>query len=347
MSESAAAPPRSMPVFAVAVLRRATANFIDDRATQLSAGISYFALISLFPLVLLAFSVFGLLLRDEALQARVLDAIVDGIPVDAPLVEESLAALASEGVTIGFVALLATIWSGSALAAALRNALNVTFDVERRRPLLHGKVIDFIVAPVIGALLIASLALTAGWQLAHSEAVGLGWDHPLLWDAGAVAITGLATFLAFVFLYRVLPNVRPHVRHVWPGALLAAVGFEAVKVGFAYYLANFGNYDVVYGSLGGVITLLFWVYLSANIVLFGSEVAAEIPHVLRGEARRGRDDAPEMGLRESATVLLRGLVLGPVEQRPEPPRWAMREPPRDRRANSAAAPADMPSTDAD
>ena len=340
MSESAtsaAAPPPRPSAFAVAVLRRATANFIDDRATQMAAGIAYFALISLFPLALLAFSIFGLVLRDEELRQRVLANVVDGIPVDAPLVEESLAGLASAGATIGFVALIATIWSGSALAAALRNALSVTFEVPRRRPLVQGKLIDFAVAPVLGALLLLSLALTAGWRVAHSEAVGLGWalDHPVLWDTGAIAITGLMNFLAFLFLYRVLPNLTPRLRDIWPGAAIAAIGFEAVKIGFAYYLANFDNYDVVYGSLGGVITLLFWVYLSANIVLFGAEVAAEIPHVLRGHARRGRAGAPDVGWRESLTQLMRGLVLGPVEQRREPPRWAMGEPAPSRPARRA------------
>ena len=323
--------PRRVVLVALVVLRRALANFLDDRASQLAAGVSYFALISLFPIALLAFSVFGVVLRDEELQRRVLDGLVEGIPVDAPIVEEALAALASGGPTIGAVALVGTIWTGSALAASLRNALNVAFDVDQRRPFVQGKLVDFTIAPGLGLLLLASLTLTTGWRFAQSEAVDLGIlrDQPLVWELGAVGITGLVSFFAFLFLYWLLPNAGLRPRDLWPGALLAAVGFEAVKFGFVFYLANFSSYDVIYGSLGGVITMLIWVYVSANIMLYGAEVSAEVPRVLSGQARHGYAEARDVSWRESAFRLLRGLFLGPVEERPEPRRWASpREVPR-------------------
>ena len=315
-------PWRRVLVLTMVVLRRATANFIDDRGTQLAAGVSYFALISLFPLALLAFSVFGLLLRDAALQARVLDQLVDSIPVSAPLVEDSLAALASEGVTIGLLALGATIWTGSALAAALRNALNVVFDVEQRRPLVVGKLIDLTIAPVLGLLLLASFVLTTVWRVAQAEAFDLGIlrNQSFVWELGAFGIAGAMSFVAFLFLYWLLPNSPLRVRYLWPGALLTAVAFEAVKVGFAFYLAYFGHYDVIYGSLGGVITLLVWVFVSANIMLFGAEVSAEIPRVLEGQARHGVEGTRDVRWRESVVLLVRGLVLGPAAEEPEPRR---------------------------
>lgn len=317
-------PWRRVLVLAMVVLRRATANFIEDRATQLAAAVSYFALISLFPLVLLAFSVFGLLLRDPELQARVLDELVAGIPVDAPLVEETLGRLADGGVTVGLLAFGATIWTGSALAAALRNALNVVFDVEQRRPLVIGKLIDFTIAPALGLLLLASLVLTTVWRVAQAQAVDLGIlrDQSFVWELGAVGIAGLMTFVAFLFLYWLLPNSPLRVRYLWPGALLTAVAFEALKFGFAYYLANAGHYDVIYGSLGGLITLLVWVFVSANIMIFGAEVSAEIPRVLEGQARHGVEGTRDVRWRESVVLLVRGLVLGPVDAEPEPPRPA-------------------------
>jgi membrane protein len=307
-------------VLAFIVLRRATANFLDDRATQMAAGISYFALFSLFPFTLLVFSVFGLVLRDEDLKARVLDAIVDGIPVEAGSVEDALVALADQGTTIGLVALLGTLWSASALATALRSALNVAFEVEQRRPLVRGKLIDFTILPALGLLFLGSLVLTTVWRVAQAEVDDLGVFGELtwLWELGAIGIAGLSSFLAFLFLYWLLPNGALRLRFLWPGALVAAVGFEAAKLGFTLYLANFGNYDAVYGSLGGVIVFLFWVYLSANIMLFGAEVAAEVPHVLHGEARHGHEGAPDVGWRESVVMLLRGLIFGPAEASPEP-----------------------------
>ena len=319
-SSPSAEPRRAAPALAFMLLRRATANFLEDRASQLAAGISYFALFSLFPFTLLVFAVFGLVLRDDDLQADVLSAVVDAIPIEDDFIADALGALAEQGATIGAFALLGTLWSASALATALRSALNVAFEVEQRRPLLRGKLIDFTVLPALGLLFLGSLLLSTAWRIAQTQVDDLGVFGELtpLWELGALVIPGLISFLAFLFLYWLLPNRALNPRYLWPGALVAAVGFEAVKFGFTLYLANFGNYDLVYGSLGGVIALLFWVYLSANIMLFGAEVAAEVPHVLHGEARHGHEGASDVGWRRSLVALARGLILGPAEAEPEP-----------------------------
>ena len=152
-SSPSAEPRRAAPALAFMLPRRATANFLEDRASQLAAGISYFALFSLFPFTLLVFAVFGLVLRDDDLQADVLSAVVDAIPIEDDFIADALDALAEQGATIGAFALLGTLWSASALATALRSALNVAFEVEQRRPLLRGKLIDFTVLPALGAAL--------------------------------------------------------------------------------------------------------------------------------------------------------------------------------------------------
>ena len=85
-----------------------------------------------------------------------------------------------------------------------------------------------------------------------------------------------------MFVYKLIPDVRTRFRHVWTGALLAALLFELIKNGFALYLRYFGNYDAVYGSLGAVIAFLFFIYLSSIILLLGAEVASEWPRVLHG-----------------------------------------------------------------
>ncbi|HRC62562.1 MAG: YihY/virulence factor BrkB family protein [Dehalococcoidia bacterium] len=307
------------------LLRRATVNFVEDRCTVLAAAISYFALFSLFPLVLLAAAVFGIVLRDPDVQTRVLNAVVDAIPVEAPSVSNSLRALADLGPTLSVVATIGTLWTASALAAAIRNALDIVFDVRRPRALLQAKILDYLVLIGVGALFLTSLALTTAWRVAQTQA-DVRWgllDGNLrwLWDLGAVLIPAVMTFLMFLLLYRALPHGRTRLLHIWPGALLAAVAFELAKALFATYLANFANYDVVYGSLGGVIALLFWVYVSANILLFGAEVAAEVSHVMRGEPRRGHTPGDEGDWRSSLLTLLRGLVLAPGEGEERRRRW--------------------------
>jgi membrane protein len=304
------------------LLRRATVNFVEDRCSFLAAAISYFALFSLFPLTLLAAAVFGIILRDEDVQARVLQAIVDELPVDEPSVENSLRALADLGPTLSVVALIATLWTASALASAVRAALDIVFDVPRRRPFLHAKLLDSAIILSVAALFLCSIVLTAWWSIAEGEAEarwGL-FDGNLrwLWDVGAILIPAAMTFLMFLLMYRALPHRSTRLSHIWPGALLAAVAFELAKAGFATYVANFANYDVIYGALGGVIALLFWVYISANILLYGAEVSAEVSHVLRGEARRGHVPGDEGDWRSSVIAMLRGLVLAPGDREEGP-----------------------------
>lgn len=314
----------SVPPFALGtwarVLRRATVNFVEDRCTHMAAAISYFALFSIFPLVALAISVFGIVLRDPDVQANVVEAIVGAIPIDTPDIQESLRDLAKLGPTLTIVALFGTLWTASALTTAVQRSLNVVFDVDRSRPALRGKAIDYLVLSLLGLLFLASFAATAAWRVVQAQTdarIGLFTGQlSWVWEVGTIAIPAAGTFATFLFLYWLLPNRPVRLREIWPGALVATIAFEVVKFGFAVYLANFANYQAVYGSLGGVIALLFWVYISANIFLFGAEIAAEAPHVLHEEPRHGhaRGAAGEGEWRRSLWLLLRGLVLAPGEQ---------------------------------
>lgn len=319
--------------FAFRVLGRAAANFLDDRGTQMAAAISYYALFSLFPLTLLAFSVFGIVIRDPALQERALNAIIDFLPIRGSSVADSLRRVADLGPTITAVALIGSFWSAGALSAAVRSALNVAFEADRGRPLLRAKLIDYALLPIIGIPLIGGVVVTTVWRLAQREITAafpfLGGPFAWAWGLGAIAIAPVLSFLAFLLIYWLVPNRRLYFRYIWPGALLATVAFEGLKNGFTVYLSNFGNYEVVYGSLGSVVILLFWIFVTANILIYGGEVAAEVPHVLHEEPRHGV--TPEEGdWKRSLFGFLRGLVLaGDEEVKPRAPS------PRRRRNGSA------------
>ncbi len=302
------------------VLRRAMMNFAEDRGTHMAASISYFALLSLFPLVLLAVSIFGIVLRDADVQARVLQAIVDALPVAETSIEDTLHAVASGGPTLTIVSLVGAIWTAGALSRAIRSSINVAFDAKTPRPPMRRIRVDYSLLPVVGAPFLGSSLVTAAWRVVQvqtdRQSEFLGGQSSLLWDVGALAIPAALSFLTFLFLYWLLPNLPVRLRDIWPGALVAGLAFEALKHGFAVYLANFASFDVVYGSLGGVIALLLWIYLSANILLIGAEIAAEVPHVLHEEPRHGHADATETDRdwRASLLTVLRGLVLVPEEE---------------------------------
>lgn len=301
------------------VLGRAASNFAEDRGTQLAAAISYFTLFSLFPATLLVVSVFGIVLRDEAVQDRVLSAIIDYLPVEGSAVAESLRQIADLGPTVTVLSLIGAFWTSGALSAAIRQALNQVFEVRQRRPLLRAKLIDFLLLPIIAVPLFGGVVLSGAWRFFQQEFEELGlFDGRFAWtwEVGAFLIPLTLSFLAFAMLYRIAPNRSLPFRYIAPGALFAALAFEGLKAGFALYLESVANYTV-YGSLGSVIVLLFWVYLTANILVFGGEISAELPHVLRGEPRHGHEGGgPEPDLKRSVFNFVRGLVLVAEEDQP-------------------------------
>ena len=258
------------------LLWQAIVNFGKDRVPQMAAAISYFALLSIFPFLLLALAIFGLVLRDGELQQRVLTEIVAALPIEAPTIEEALGNLAGSGASMGVVALVGTVIAATALARSLRGSLNVIFRAEEQRPLLLSWLVDMTVLPVLGLLFITSLLLSTVWRFAQAVADDLGLEEVApLWELGALAIPALLSFVGLLLLYLLLPNRSLHLLDLWPGALIAMLGFQIGTFVFAIYFENFGAYDLIYGSLGGVIALLAWVYVSSLILLFGAEVAAE------------------------------------------------------------------------
>lgn len=305
--------------FILTLGRRSLEEFIADNCTQMAAAISYYAVFSLFPLLIFVVGVMGLFLQDSGLQKEVIDAVLESVPLTQDegrdVVTEAVRGVAGVGSgALGILGLLGMAWSASSMFGVVRHSLNKAFDVERRRPFVQQKLMDL--AMVLGAVLIflASIAATAFLRSVRAfsdELAGLGEAAEaagILWDAASLAVPFGISFVAFLVLYWTVPSARLRPRDVWPGALVAAVLFEAGKVGFAVYLENFGNYDVVFGSLGAAAAFLFWVFVSANIMLLGAEVASEYPGVRRGEYAE-REAAAPLPLRERVRRALRGLFF--------------------------------------
>jgi uncharacterized BrkB/YihY/UPF0761 family membrane protein len=119
-------------------------------------------------------------------------------------------------------------------------------------------------------------------HLAPSNAGPLAGHSPL-WEIPPIVLPALITFVAFALLYRIVPATRPRWRDALPGALIATLLFEALKNSFAFYVANFNTFDVVYGSLAGALLFLLYVYLAAAILLIGAEIARTLQRYHAGE----------------------------------------------------------------
>lgn len=260
-----------------------------DRCAIFAAGITYYTLISLLPLALFAVGILAFFISDPADQQRLIDQLMTSLPLsenDGRTDLERLVASVVDGRgALGLVGFVGTAYTGSALFSSVRVALNGVFHVERQRPFVIGKAIDLGLVVGFGLLLLASFALTFAIAFAQHQAdelVGAGAGTLVAWLANIAyfLIPPLVTGLVFLLLYTTVARVGYTRRQVLPGVVVAALLFELLKVGFAQYVASFGNYDATYGALGFVIVLLLFFNLSAQVMLFGAEIARANVEVL-------------------------------------------------------------------
>ena len=293
---------------------RSVDAFFKHRCPQFAASISYYALFSVFPAAILMAVIFGLVVDDDDAQSKIVDFLFDNLPVTEEQGRRDLEKVV-DGVTrnpgtLGIIGLATLLYSASALMGAVRNSLAVIWGSERERPPLRGKALDILLVLGLGVLIALSLAMTIVRGLAVDLSKDVGFTGRALegaLDASGFLIPFVLSLLAFAVVFRVLPHPRPRLRDVWPGVLLAAIGYELAKRGFALYLENFGNYSAVYGSLGAVITFLVFIYIAAMVFLLGAEYAALWPRVRAGEFDSTNGDGEPLG--RQVLGFLRGLVL--------------------------------------
>jgi membrane protein len=211
------------------------------------------------------------------------------------------------------------LWAATSMFSTVRNSVKKAFGVQRSRPPVQQKLLDLLMVGITGVLFLASIGTTALLAAAQHLSlaipiVGVFTGHPsLVWRAASYVVPIGFAFIAFAALYRFGPD-NPNVRwaDIWPGALFASLLFEGIQAGFAFYVRYLSHFNLIYGALGAVVAFLFWVYLSAVILLFGAELAAEYARLRRGEY----DLEPQIPPGEHAKSLVSGMF---VEQRPSPP----------------------------
>ena len=297
---------------------RSLQGFSADGCSQMAAAISYYVLFSIFPLLIFSVGMLGVFLQSSALQKDLIDFVLDNIPLsDTGRNDVTRAIRDVTGVgsgALGLFGLLVMAWSGSSMFGVVRRSLNIAFDVRVGQPIVRQKLLDLLMVLSLGAFFLVSITATGALRLAQAASASVpvlgDWAESLgfAWTAASFLLPIVISFSAFLLLYWVVPAVRVRPHDVWPGALVAAILFEATKLGFSIYLENFSNFDLIFGSLGAVLTFLFWVYVNASVLLLGAEVAAFYPRV-----RRGDYDQPELGepvpLGRKVQRLVRGLFL--------------------------------------
>jgi membrane protein len=260
-------------------LPRAIEDMFADRCTQYAAAIAYRVLFSLFPLAIALVSVFGLVLQDDELRQQVINEVTDLLPGEQSgqgSIQQSIDQIATPLSAIGLISLVALLWGASGMMASIRLGLEAAMKVDRGRPAARAKLVDFILVAAAGVLVVVIVGLSAFGAFfsklvdRFTEWAGIATPSGLLLRDGVQLVAIAVTVL---LLYRFVPARKLRRRGALAGAILTAVGVWGSTKVLAIVFSDFSRYNLIYGSLAGVMTFLFFVYVVAWILLLGAEFA--------------------------------------------------------------------------
>ena len=258
----------------------------NDDATHMAAGVAFYAILSLFPMILGLVALLSMFLDSSSVQTQLLVFFQDYLPGVNDALDTNINVGSSVGGFLGVLSFLGLFWSASAVFGAISRAVNRAWDVHQDRSFVVAKLRHIAMALGVGLLFLLSVGATTLIQFLNRVDLPGVARIGFLENDGiniiARALPLIFTFTIFVLIYKFVPNTPTHWRYIWPGVLLAAVAFEASKSLFVFYLDNFANYEKVYGSLGSVVALLVWTYVSALILIVGAEFASEYGRMRAG-----------------------------------------------------------------
>ncbi|WP_417900290.1 YihY/virulence factor BrkB family protein [Bacillus haimaensis] len=248
----------------------------DDRATGLAAEQAYYYMLAIFPLLILTLSILPYLSIDPVKAIEFLNTIMPQQTVE--LIEDSIYEFISKPngglLTLG---ILGTIWSASNGMNAFIKAMNEAFNVQETRSFIMvrllsigltiGLIFAFLIAfflPIFGGVIISNL----------EKFIYIPGGTSVLLNVLRFIIAFVVIFAIITILYRVAPNVDKTFKEVIPGSLVATIIWQLISLGFSFYVSNFGNYSSTYGSLGGVIVLMLWLFLTGLALVIGGEINA-------------------------------------------------------------------------
>lgn len=257
----------------------ATQRLFLANGTEWAAALSYYAVLSMFPLLLAAVSVASYLVEPMWAVKEVTAFAGDFLPEGSRLIRTTILGLYHSRGTTSLLSLGTLLWTGSRVFAALTTALNVAFDVEETLTVPARLAFEMVLTVTLGFLFV--LALTVGYLFRFFWVAGeLDARHPELPQllvAGARAVLLLASF---TLIYRVVPRGKQSWRACLVGACAATLLFLLARPMFVAYVRHFSGWNLIYGSLAIVIGLLVWAWLVALITLFGGELAAHVQAIL-------------------------------------------------------------------
>ena len=263
------------------ILRRTFKETVDDNCLGLSAQLAYYFFLSLFPALLVVVTL------TSFFPYHVLDNILQWFatftPPDVLTIVTAQIQQITQGGNTGLLTfgILGALWSSSSAMSAIIDTLNRAYGVKEARPWWTTQVLAIFLTVILSVFMLVSLTLVlAGPEIAEHLArrVGLGPAFAWTWTILQWPIAFLLISEGFALVYYFAPDVEQRWPWILPGAHIATLLWLVISIAFRFYIANFGNFNKMYGSIGAVIVLLLWFYLSGLVLLFGAELNSEIEH---------------------------------------------------------------------
>jgi membrane protein len=281
---------------------KATARrFRDDNLMDWAAALTYYAVLALFPALIVMVALLGLLGQyPQTTNAllEVIEKVSPGSAVDtfkAPI-EGVVKAKGGAGALLG-IGLLVAIWSASGYIGAFIRACNAIYDVHEGRPFWKLRPIQIAITlgmVVVFSAVAVALVITGPLAEALGDVIGLGDTAVTVWNIAKWPVLIAVVMTTFALLYHAAPNVRRRrFRIISAGSIVAVLLWIVASAGFAFYVGNFASYNSTYGSLGAVIVFLIWLWITNLAVLFGAELDAQLE-------REGAQAPPESALRPTS-----------------------------------------------
>jgi membrane protein len=288
-------------------LKRTVQEFREDKLQHWAAALTYYAVLSIFPALLVMVSLVGLFANPERITRVLTDTVAQlGPSTAAKTFQGPIESLTASRGTAGImfvVGVLGALWSASSYVSAFAEACNSIYEVDEGRPFWKLKPLQLAVTFVVimlAAFVALALVLSGPIVGALGSSIGIGDTVLTVWRFAKWPAMIALVLLILGVLYFTAPNARmTGVRWVTAGALAALVAWVVASVAFALYVANFGSYNKTYGTLGGVVVFLLWMWLTNMAILLGAELNAETERArqihtgVAGAEERLRVDARE------------------------------------------------------
>lgn len=268
------------------VIRLAGQTFSKERASEAAASMAYFTFFSLFPLILFVISFASFILKSQFVQDQVYQSIIDLIPISPDLIINNIDNVLARRGTFGWIALISLIWSATSMFNIFALNVDRAWPDDRSHNFFERRLIGVIIIVGLSIIMLVFWGFKTFINLQIIEEIITYFEIPIfqtnLYEISAYLLPRIFRFIIFWVMYQWIPKAHVKPKEAFWGATFSIILTEAITLLLNWYLtSHWVQYELVYGSLGRIIALLLWIYLSSIVLLFGAHVSSAVGTLFR------------------------------------------------------------------